>query len=178
VILAIQLHADLRQRAVVDTDTLAWSPSPMAGVELRMLDRCGAEVARATSIVRYAAGSAFERHSQGGGEEILVLDGMVQNEHGNDPAGNWLRDPTRSIRKPSSESGCTIWVKIGHLPVSLGPDGLAWSQSECPPPPCRRSVAGVAEVFPAGSDASIAPRRDAAREVGMQGSNGRLRPFP
>ena len=70
----MQLHADLRQRAVVDTHTLTWSPSPMAGVERRMLDRCGAEVARATSIVRYAAGSAFELHSHGGGEEILVLE--------------------------------------------------------------------------------------------------------
>ena len=119
----MQLHADLRQRAVVDAHTLAWSPSPMAGVERRMLDRCGAEVARATSIVRYAAGSAFERHSHGGGEEILVLDGVFQDEHGNYPAGSWLRNPPGSIHRPWSEPGCTIWVKTGHLPLTLGPDG-------------------------------------------------------
>jgi hypothetical protein len=35
----MDLHADLSQRVVMDTGALAWSPSPMAGVERRMLDR-------------------------------------------------------------------------------------------------------------------------------------------
>ena len=70
----MDLHADLNQRIALDTTALAWTPSPMAGVERRMLDRRGAELARATSIVRYAPGSRFERHSHGGGEEILVLE--------------------------------------------------------------------------------------------------------
>ena len=55
----MELHVDLSQRAVLDTNNLAWLPSPMAGVERRMLDRRGGEVARATSIVRYAPGRAF-----------------------------------------------------------------------------------------------------------------------
>ena len=70
----MDLHADLAQRVALDTTALSWTPSPMAGVERRMLDRLGAELARATSIVRYAPGSRFERHSHGGGEEILVLE--------------------------------------------------------------------------------------------------------
>ena len=69
----LELHADLYQRAVLDSHALAWQPSPMAGVERRLLDRRGGEVARATSIVRYAPGSRFARHCHGGGEEILVL---------------------------------------------------------------------------------------------------------
>jgi anti-sigma factor ChrR (cupin superfamily) len=73
----MDIHADLDQRAVLDTTALPWTPSPMAGVERQMLDRRGAEVARATSIVRYAPGSRFERHSHGGGEEILVLAGCA-----------------------------------------------------------------------------------------------------
>jgi hypothetical protein len=36
-----------------------WSPSPMAGVERQMLDRIGGEVARTTTIARYAPGSRF-----------------------------------------------------------------------------------------------------------------------
>jgi hypothetical protein len=35
------------------------------------------EVARATSIVRYAPQSRFSPHTHGGGEEFLVLDGRV-----------------------------------------------------------------------------------------------------
>jgi anti-sigma factor ChrR (cupin superfamily) len=119
----MELHADLAQRAVVDTQTLAWTPSPMAGVERRMLDRRGGEVARATSIVRYAPGSRFARHSHGGGEEILVLQGVFEDERGHYLSGHWLRNPPGSAHRPWSASGCTIWVKTGHLPVSLSPDG-------------------------------------------------------
>ena len=42
-----------------------------------MLFRLGGEVARATSIVRYAPGSAFSRHTHTGGEEILAAEGSV-----------------------------------------------------------------------------------------------------
>ena len=83
---SIDVHADLNQRVVHDTVDLPWASSPMAGVERRMLDHCGAEVARAISIVRYAPGSCFERHSHGCGEEILVLDGIVHD----DTAPIWL----------------------------------------------------------------------------------------
>jgi anti-sigma factor ChrR (cupin superfamily) len=50
-----------------------------------MLDRIGDEVARATSIVRYAPHSRFSSHIHGGGEEFLVLDGLFQDEHGSSP---------------------------------------------------------------------------------------------
>jgi anti-sigma factor ChrR (cupin superfamily) len=118
----MELHADLIQRAVLDTSALAWLPSPMAGVERRMLDRRGGEVARATSIMRYAPGSRFERHSHGGGEEILVLDGVFLDERGRYPAGSWLRNPPGSPHRPWSDSGCSIWVKTGHRPATLGPE--------------------------------------------------------
>ena len=75
----MDLHADLSKRAVLDTNALDWNQSPMAGVERRLLDRNGGEVARATSIVRYAPGSHFGRHFHGGGEEILVLEGTFSD---------------------------------------------------------------------------------------------------
>jgi len=84
----MDLHADLEQRVTLNTAALPWTPSPMAGVERRMLDRRGGEVARATSIVRYAPGSRFERHSHGGGEEILVLEGTFSDELGDYRAEN------------------------------------------------------------------------------------------
>ena len=60
------INADLSARAVIDTGALPWVPSPLAGVERKMLERDGGEVARATSVVRYAAGSAFDAHDHGG----------------------------------------------------------------------------------------------------------------
>ena len=68
----MEINADFSQRVVVHAAQLPWVPSPMAGVERRMLDRIGDEVARATSIVRYAPGSQFSPHTHGGGEEFLV----------------------------------------------------------------------------------------------------------
>ena len=87
-------------------------PSPTAGVDRRMLDRIGAEVARATSIVRYAPASRFPAHVHGGGEEFLVLDGVFQDEHGDFPAGSYVRNPPQSRHTPGSAPGCTIFVKL------------------------------------------------------------------
>jgi anti-sigma factor ChrR (cupin superfamily) len=77
-----------------------------------MLDRIGAEVARATSIVRYAPESRFSAHTHGGGEEFLVLDGVFQDEHGDFPAGSYIRNPPTSSHTPRSLPGCTIFVKL------------------------------------------------------------------
>jgi anti-sigma factor ChrR (cupin superfamily) len=111
----MDLHADLDQRVTLDTTALPWTPSPMAGVERRMLDRRGGEVARATSIVGYAPGSRFERHSHGGGEEILVLEGTFSDELEDYPAGTYLRNPVGSSHAPSSASGCTLLVKLQQM---------------------------------------------------------------
>jgi hypothetical protein len=108
----VELNADFSQRAAVHAARLAWVPSPMAGVERRMLDRVGDEVARATSIVRYAPGSHFSPHTHGGGEEFLVLDGVFQDEHGDFPAGSYIRNPPTSSHTPGSAPGCTIFVKL------------------------------------------------------------------
>jgi anti-sigma factor ChrR (cupin superfamily) len=111
----MELHADLSQRALLNSNALAWTPSPMAGVERRMLDRRGEEVARATSLVRYAPGSHFERHVHRGGEEILVLEGTFSDEQGDYPVGTYLRNPVGSNHAPSSEPGCTILVKLQQM---------------------------------------------------------------
>src|SRR5439155_741019 len=62
------INADFSTPVVLRPDELSWSPSPMSGVERKMLDRVGDEVARATSIVRYAPNSHFSAHAHGGGE--------------------------------------------------------------------------------------------------------------
>ena len=108
----MNLNADFRARAAVHAAQLDWTPSPIAGVDRRMLDRVGDEVARATSIVRYAPSSRFSPHTHGGGEEFLVLDGVFQDEHGDFPAGSYIRNPPTSRHTPGSEAGCTIFVKL------------------------------------------------------------------
>jgi hypothetical protein len=108
----VELNADFSQRVGVHAERLAWTPSPIAGVDRRMLDRIGDEVARATSIVRYAPASHFSPHTHGGGEEFLVLDGVFQDEHGDYPAGSYVRNPPTSSHTPGSAPGCTLFVKL------------------------------------------------------------------
>jgi anti-sigma factor ChrR (cupin superfamily) len=84
----MELNADFSKRAAVHGAKTDWVPSPMKGVDRRMLDRIGDEVARATSIVRYAPGSHFSPHVHTGGEEFIVLDGVFSDEHGDFPAGS------------------------------------------------------------------------------------------
>ena len=108
----MELNSDFSSRVVVHSDQLEWQASPMKGVDRRMLDRIGGEVARATTIVRYAPGSSFSAHTHAGGEEFIVLDGVFQDEHGDFPAGTYVRNPPTSAHTPGSEPGCTIFVKL------------------------------------------------------------------
>lgn len=108
----MQLHADFSKRVVVHSDELDWKASPMAGVDRRMLDRIGDEVARATTIVRYAPQSKFSAHVHTGGEEFIVLDGVFQDEHGDFPVGSYVRNPPTTSHTPGSDEGCVIFVKL------------------------------------------------------------------
>ena len=111
----MKLNADLSQRAIVASADLPWVDSPMAGVQRRLLERDGEEVARATSLVRYAPGSHFAAHVHGGGEEFLVLEGVFSDENGDYPAGTYVRNPVGSKHAPASASGCTILVKLWQM---------------------------------------------------------------
>ncbi len=105
-------NANFSQRAWSHDRDTTWLPSPMPGVSRRVLDRIGAEVARATSVVRYAPGSSFSPHTHTGGEEFLVLDGVFSDEHGDFGPGSYIRNPPGSSHQPGSDPGCTILVKL------------------------------------------------------------------
>jgi len=113
-----RINADFSERMVMATNDMPWIPSPQAGVERRMLDRIGGEVARATSLVRYAAASTFPAHDHALGEEFLVLDGVFSDEHGDYPAGTYVRNPPLSRHSPRTAPGCTILVKLRQMTLS------------------------------------------------------------
>ena len=106
------LNEDFTRRAALHGARMDWVSSPTPGVDRRMLFRIGAEKARATSIVRYAPDSHFPRHGHPGGEEILVLDGVFEDDSGAYPAGSYMRNPPGSGHTPGSVAGCLIFVKL------------------------------------------------------------------
>lgn len=114
----MEINADFTKRTLVHSAEEPWVASPMAGVDRRMLDRIGDEVARATTIVRYAPGSHFSPHTHTGGEEFIVLEGVFQDENGDYPAGSYVRNPPTSSHTPGSELGCTIFVKLWQFDMA------------------------------------------------------------
>lgn len=108
----LRINADFDQRAVAVTGDMDWVSSPSSGVDRIMLDRIGGEVARATSIVRFAPGSTFPMHSHGGGEEFIVLEGTFSDETGDFGPGYYLRHPVGTSHAPFTREGCTIFVKL------------------------------------------------------------------
>ncbi|MBS0341609.1 MAG: cupin domain-containing protein [Proteobacteria bacterium] len=109
------INADFSAPVTITPENYRWIASPQAGVERVMLDRVGGEVARATSLVRYAQGSSFPAHMHPGGEEILVLSGIFSDEHGDYPAGWYLRNPPGSSHRPHSHPGTLILVKLCQM---------------------------------------------------------------
>ena len=111
----MNINADFTQKVVMNHHDLPWLPSPELGVERRMFERQGDELAKATSIVRYQPGSSFPAHIHEFGEEILVLDGVFSDELGDYPAGTYVMNPPGSSHAPHSKTGCTLFVKLRHL---------------------------------------------------------------
>jgi len=110
---SIGINADFAKRVVIRPDAHIWEDSPMPGVQRMKLDRIGDEVARATSLVRYAPHSHFSPHEHSGGEEIFVLEGVFGDEHGEYPAGTYIRNPIGTTHQPViGPQGATIFVKL------------------------------------------------------------------
>ncbi|MBQ4845490.1 cupin domain-containing protein [Pseudoalteromonas sp. MMG005] len=109
------LNLDFSKRVTINTAQQPWLPSPLNGVERKPLAREHAESGHITSIVRYKAGASFTEHVHPFGEEILVLEGTFSDEHGDYPAGSYLRNPPGSKHTPFSKNGCTLFVKLNQF---------------------------------------------------------------
>lgn len=107
------INADFEQHVVIQPTDYQWVGSPVSGVERMRLDRVGDEVARATSIVRFAPHNTFSSHKHGGGEEFLVLEGVFSDEHQDYPKGSYVRNPIGTSHTPKiGKAGATVLVKL------------------------------------------------------------------
>lgn len=133
------INGDLSIRAVADTAQMAWTPSPSGSVWRKRVHLVGpAESGQVTSIVRYDPQSTFPSHDHPDGEEILVLEGVFSDEHGDWPAGTFLLNPEGFRHAPFSESGCLLFVKLRQFPgrerqhVVIDTNKLDWQPGAVP----------------------------------------------
>jgi len=106
------LNTDFACRVVMYTADMDWQASPSPTVWRKRLDLIDGEYSRVTSVVRYAAESSFHAHGHPAGEEILVLDGVFSDQHGDYPAGSYLLNPKGFRHAPFSKEGCVLFVKL------------------------------------------------------------------
>jgi anti-sigma factor ChrR (cupin superfamily) len=114
-----QFAATDTQRVLVDTRAASWRQGVVPGLTVLPLHEHGSEH---IALVRWAPSTRFRPHQHWGGEEILVIEGVFQDEHGTYPKGTWLRSPHLSAHHPfTGTDGALIYVKTGHL-VPAGAD--------------------------------------------------------
>ena len=112
-----QLNGDLKVRAVVNTNDIEWASSPSGTVWRKRVHLVGPpESGQVTSLVRYQPESSFPAHDHPEGEEILVLEGVFSDEHGDWPAGTYLLNPEGFRHAPFSRQGCLLFVKLRQFP--------------------------------------------------------------
>ena len=114
---------------------IPWQQSPSGTVWRKRFHLVGpAEAGQVTSLVRYEPESSFPAHDHPDGEEILVLDGVFSDEHGDYPAGSYLLNPEGFRHAPFSKAGCLLFVKLRQYPgrqrphVALQTRHLEWTQ--------------------------------------------------
>lgn len=105
------LGPEQQQREVVDTIRTPWLQGLVPGLRVMPLMQQGT----GSTLVRWAPQTFFNPHRHYGGEEIFVVEGVFEDEHGRYPQGSWIRSPHMSQHQPFSREGCTIFVKTGHL---------------------------------------------------------------
>ena len=118
---------------------MAWAPSPSGTVWRKRVHLVGPpESGQVTSVVRYEPRSRFPAHDHPDGEEILVLEGVFSDEHGDWPAGTYLLNPEGFRHAPFSEPGCVLFVKLRQFPgrdrnhVVLDTTKLSWQPTGIP----------------------------------------------
>jgi len=107
-----EFDADDTDVVRLDTAHTPWLQGLISGLSVMPLHQHRHEHA---ALVRWQPETYFQPHAHFGGEEILVLEGVFEDEHGQYPAGTWIRGPHMSRHQPFSRTGCTIYVKTGHL---------------------------------------------------------------
>ena len=131
------LNGDLEQRVSIASAELEWTASPSRTVWRKRLHRVGpAEAGQVTSLVRYEPGASFPAHNHPDGEEILVLEGVFSDQHGDWPRGSYLLNPEGFRHAPFSRDGCLIFVKLRQYPgqrrqhLALQTETMNWQSAE------------------------------------------------
>ena len=103
-----------RPQVRCDTRTLEWQPRRKGGIaEMPLYQQDGYD--GRTSLIRFDPGTQGPRHGHPYGEEVLILEGSIEDEFGVYTTGTWIRNPVGSTHAPHSKDGCVFFLKTGGV---------------------------------------------------------------
>lgn len=103
-----------RPQIKLDTTQAHWCQGMVEGLTVLPL-YAQANYTENMALVHWQPETYFARHTHPGGEEIFVIEGTFEDEHGVYPQGSWIRSPHMSTHTPFSRQGCLIYVRVGGL---------------------------------------------------------------
>jgi anti-sigma factor ChrR (cupin superfamily) len=105
-----------RERRFIDSNAMGWQRGPSPGTWFKLL-YTQAGFPERIRLVRLDPGAGPIQHDHPDGEEIYVLEGAFEDEHGRYATGTWIRQPAGSRHAPFTRTGCAMLVRQGFLPT-------------------------------------------------------------
>ncbi len=106
---------DDEERIVIDTETCDWKAFPHRGADVVHFyrDKHGIDTSRYGMVYPE---KRIPSHDHSMGEETLIVDGVLKDEHGVYDSGTWLRFPIGVAHAPYTEDGsCYMLIREGDL---------------------------------------------------------------
>lgn len=107
----LRQYGDTLQKAV-ETDSLTWEPGRIDGIQVKWLYR-NSDDSIVKRLVKIDAGVEIPAHGHNGGEEVFVLSGDLEDEHGRYGPHCWARYPVGAEHQARTEGGCLLYVQTG-----------------------------------------------------------------
>lgn len=121
-----ELFVHLRQyrgatKRRVDTCSETWHAGRLEGIEAITLlaEDDGPDGPLNIRLVRIAAGCTVPDHAHPLGEEALLIEGDIIDDHGTYGPGCWVRNPVGSHHWARSDGGALLYVREGGVGLAL-----------------------------------------------------------
>ncbi len=99
---------------IIDTQAAdKWLPGPVDGIEIRPLHVFDTE---SIMLLRWHHAAEFKPRLNPRGEEILVINGLLQTRDHLYRQYSWIRNPIEDWRKWHGNTGTLAYYKSGHFP--------------------------------------------------------------
>ncbi len=110
-----QYGGDGRQQLALDTAAMDWQEGDIPGLQYKVLS-ADERFDDRTMLFRLRAGSQVPLHDHPGGEEVYIIEGELEDQHGLARAGCWARYPRGSSHSVGILADSLLYVKSGGLP--------------------------------------------------------------